>query len=501
MEYAAIIILVTWPILLILWLRQRTNAKRMAESLNAAQFSARDAQDKLKKIESESTERERALARKQQQIYQADLKINDTTKQLNEINALLEDAKKKLENTKRRTEKYAVLGRSIQAAQERFASPDYHGEELLSVDPDLASFMAPLTDADVKCLQIKELRSRFQANRKGVEKLIEVYQGRYTTKTNAALYKLMALALEAEFRNILYTLRFGKLEAARAGIKSLTTKYYQIVTEGNQSIAPTISKFIGQLETYYLEAVEIEYEYYVKLEAAKEQQRALREQMRQEAEERRELERQRKKIEAEQEKYQTEIDRINSLIETAGENDRQVLQDQLEKVQAQLAEVNEKREDIIKLQNGKAGTVYIISNIGSFGQEVFKVGMTRRPEPKDRISELSNASVPFPFDVHCFIFSEDAVGLETKLHHILNDQRVNKVNLRKEFFHVSLDELQKIVEECDPSAAFTRTAAAEQYYQSQSIAHVDDTLLSLVDDEDDASLSDDDFVNEDPEID
>lgn len=120
------------------------------------------------------------------------------------------------------------------------------------------------------------------------------------------------------------------------------------------------------------------------------------------------------------------------------------------------------------MQNGKAGNVYIISNLGSFGENVFKVGMTRRINPQDRVNELGDASVPFKFDVHSFIFSDDASGLETELHKRLNDHRVNKVNLRKEFFNVSIDELEELVNEICPTAEFNRTMLAEEYRQSLS---------------------------------
>lgn len=79
---------------------------------------------------------------------------------------------------------------------------------------------------------------------------------------------------------------------------------------------------------------------------------------------------------------------------------------------------------------GKAGYVYIISNLGSFGDKIFKVGMTRRLNPQDRVDELRDASVPFIFDVHSFIFSDDAVALEQRLHETLNDKRTNKINLK-----------------------------------------------------------------------
>jgi len=110
--------------------------------------------------------------------------------------------------------------------------------------------------------------------------------------------------------------------------------------------------------------------------------------------------------------------------------------------------------------------VYIISNLGSFGNDVFKIGMTRRIDPQERINELGSASVPFKFDVHSFIFSEDAVALENKIHEMLNKNRVNKVNLRKEFFKIPLDDLEKLVEEIDPTAEFTRTMIANEYRAS-----------------------------------
>lgn len=368
--------------------------------------------------------------------------------------------------------KHESLYRSIVYATQSFDSSKYAGENL-GDERILIDEIFERSADDLMCMQIKELRSLFRSNQRDIQKLVTAYQARYTTKTNAAIYQLMVLALEAEMRNILHSLSFGKLENAIEEVRALTSRYYVIASEGNQTIASTLTKFIGQIEYYYIEAVKIEYEYYVKRERAREEQRALKEQMRQEAEERKQLEAQRKKMEAEEAKYEKEMERISALISSSSESDEVAkLRAQLEKVQAQLSEAQTKKEKIITLQNGKAGTVYVISNIGAFGENVFKIGMTRRDEPMDRVRELGDASVPFPFDVHSFIFSNDAVGLETKLHHILNNDRVNKVNLRKEFFRVDIDRLQSLVEELDPSAAFNRTALAEQFRQSLSIDEV-----------------------------
>lgn len=328
---------------------------------------------------------------------------------------------------------------------------------------------ALLPEADLNCLTVKDLSSRYKKVRKQISDVCKAYEERYTTKTIAALYKLMVLALQSEFENILYKLQFGKLETGIEAVKELTAKYYAIACDGNQHIAPTLKRFIVQIETLYIEALNIEYEYYVQRERAKEEQRAIREQMRQEAEERKRLEQERKKVEAEENKYRQEIDRITAQMQQAHDAELEELRKRLEEMNALVTKVEEKKEEIINLQNGKAGTVYIISNIGSFGDNVYKIGMTRRIEPQDRVNELGDASVPFPFDVHSFIFSEDAVALENALHHELNDRRVNKVNLRKEFFNVSIEELQKIVERIDPTAPFRVTALAEQYRQSISI--------------------------------
>lgn len=141
----------------------------------------------------------------------------------------------------------------------------------------------------------------------------------------------------------------------------------------------------------------------------------------------------------------------------------------ISELQAQINDISNAKEDIVSRQNGKAGNVYIISNTGSFGDNVFKIGMTRRLDPEDRIRELSSASVPFPFDVHSFIFSKDAVALENKLHTLLDSKRVNKVNMRKEFFKVSIADLEELVHRIDPTAEFTRTMIAEEYHETLQI--------------------------------
>ena len=191
--------------------------------------------------------------------------------------------------------------------------------------------------------------------------------------------------------------------------------------------------------------------------------------MRQEAEERKALAAERAKIEKEEEKYKNELTKLNEqLADTSNTTEADTLRQRILELETQLSDVVVKKDEITKLQNGKAGNVYIISNLGSFGENIFKIGMTRRQDPQDRINELGNASVPFKFDVHSFIFSDDAVSLEGQLHEMLNDKRVNKVNLRKEFFQTTIDELEQLVTKIEPTAEFNRTMLAEEFRQSQS---------------------------------
>ena len=117
--------------------------------------------------------------------------------------------------------------------------------------------------------------------------------------------------------------------------------------------------------------------------------------------------------------------------------------------------------------NKRAGYVYVISNIGSFGENVYKIGMTRRLEPLDRINELGDASVPFNFDVHAMIFSDDAPALEAALHRAFDDRKLNMINTRREFFNVTLDEIKDVVKKnFDKTVEFKAIPEAEQYRET-----------------------------------
>lgn len=347
--------------------------------------------------------------------------------------------------------------------------------------------ISPSVILKLHCMDIKDLRKAYRLNDKQIDSILQKYSARYTTKANQAIYKLMVIALRAELQNILYNLKYEKLDTSIGDVKKVTQKFLKVAAEGNRSIAGTLTKFIGEIEYLFINAVKIEYNYYVKKEQARQEQLAIREQMRQEAQERKALEAERKKVEKEESKYNTEIEKLQNQLQSASSSELEQLNARILQLQAQLSEVVLKKEEISNLANGKAGNVYVISNLGSFGENVFKIGMTRRLNPQDRVDELGNASVPFKFDVHSFIFSDDAVGLESKLHEMLNQKRVNKVNMRKEFFNVTIDELEELVTEIEPTAEFNRTMAAEEY--RQSLSTTENYSKNYVDtDEDDEEL-------------
>jgi hypothetical protein len=138
-------------------------------------------------------------------------------------------------------------------------------------------------------------------------------------------------------------------------------------------------------------------------------------------------------------------------------------------LEAMVAEAHAAKERAIsRAQQTRSGHVYVISNIGSFGTNVYKIGMTRRLDPMDRIWELSDASVPFDFDVHAIIYTEDAPGLENELHQRFAERRINMVNQKKEFFCVSIDDIAQVVRERCGDIELTLVAEAAEFIQSEA---------------------------------
>jgi len=203
----------------------------------------------------------------------------------------------------------------------------------------------------------------------------------------------------------------------------------------------------------------------------REEQRRIREQMREEEKARREIARALKEAGREEEALQKAMEKVQAQAAKANAAQRAEFEAKLRQLQDQLTEAEARNQRALSMaQQTKAGHVYVISNVGSFGEGMVKIGMTRRLEPLDRIRELGDASVPFNFDVHAMIWSEDAPGLERELHRRFVRHQVNKVNPRKEFFQVSLGDLRSQVEELGMEATWTMTAMATEYQESLAMA-------------------------------
>lgn len=202
----------------------------------------------------------------------------------------------------------------------------------------------------------------------------------------------------------------------------------------------------------------------------RDEQRALREQMREEEKARREYERALKEASKEEETLRKAMEKVQKQVMEANEAQRAEFESRLSGLQEQLKQAEEKNQRALSMaQQTKAGHVYVISNIGSFGEEVLKIGMTRRLEPKDRIRELGDASVPFEFDIHAMLFSDDAPGLEKALHRHFLRKQMNKVNPRKEFFRISLNEIREELERLGHNIHWTMKAEAAEYRASLQI--------------------------------
>lgn len=466
--------------------RLRTANQSLIEKINA--LGVTEYYETELKIQAMKDEAERELAKSNQEISDFNITVNKLREEITALREKEEKLNKSVTTQERKLGRVKELYRSVEYAIKNFTDLDIKYTDCVLERKDFEDFdlIAPTVTLKLHCMDVKSLRQAYRENEKQITKLLDQYSERYTTKANKSIYNLMVIALRAELQNILYNLKYEKLDKSIEDIKTVSAKYLKIAGEGNQSIAGTMTKFIGEIEYLFINAVKIEYNYYVKKEQARQEQLALKEQMRQEAEERKALEAERKKIEQEEKKFETQIAALTEQTESAEGEALAKLQARILELQEQLGNVILKKEEVAKLQNGKAGNVYIISNLGSFGDSVFKIGMTRRLEPQDRINELSGASVPFRFDVHSFIFSDDAVNLEGELHKRLNDRRVNKVNLRKEFFNVTIEELEELVNEICPTAEFNKTMIAEEFRQSQSAEGIYTSDIELGEEDDDA---------------
>jgi len=274
--------------------------------------------------------------------------------------------------------------------------------------------------------------------------------------------KLLLRSFNNECDASILKVKFNNIKS----IEKKITKAFEILNSLGQRMTIVIPADYLNLK---LSELYLCYEYQVKKQEEKEEQRRIREQMREEAKVQKEIEEMKAKIEKEEKHFNQAMSSTNELLQKAKTDaERELLRNELTNIQEKLSGIEKDKQDILyREQQTRAGYVYIISNIGSFGENVYKIGVTRRLDPQERVDELGDASVPFYYDVHAMIFSDDAPSLENALHKAFDDRRLNKINLRREFFNVKLEQIEGVVKRnFSKPVEFTKLAEAAQYRQS-----------------------------------
>lgn len=331
--------------------------------------------------------------------------------------------------------------------------------------------------SDLKSDEIKNKLVLLKSNEDGLVKAGEALVVTNDTATKRVLEsqkKQILRCFNAETASLIGSVTVNNIDSVRTKIQ----RSYDALNKIFEVDGVQISQEFFAMK---LEELSLVYSYMLKVDEEKEQKKAIREQMIEEEKVRREIEREKQKIEKEETQFNNEVKKLMGYMQKAKDDvEKQLYIDKIQELEEKLKALASDKENVLEReQNTRAGFVYIISNIGSFGEDVYKIGMTRRLDPMDRISELSSASVPFPFDVHALIFSEDAPALETLLHHHFQKQQVNKVNARKEFFKVELDEIKKLVlENHNATVQFVDVPDAVEYRETLRIEQSSDSNLN-----------------------
>ncbi|MGJ8694426.1 MAG: DUF4041 domain-containing protein, partial [Thalassotalea sp.] len=342
----------------------------------------------------------------------------------------------------------AIYDEEIQRAELGFYKPHFDFDTSEKYKEEIAKVKA----------EQKEMAASNKAIYCNTEWTVEGSKTKGRTMTNRGI-KLTARAFNSECDTAISNARWNNVDRLEQRLE----KAFDAINKMNQSNAIVISNAYFNLK---LKELRLAYEYVDKKQQEKEEQQEIKRQMREEAKLQQELD----KAEKDEEKFKKLLEKAKREAEKSAGSKLDELNEKIASLSQELEEAHEKSERAKSLaQQTKIGHVYVISNIGSFGEDVYKIGMTRRLEPLDRVRELGDASVPFIFDVHAMIHSDDAPALESALHKKFDLKRLNLVNSRKEFFRVNLAEIEKEVSNISPDAEFIETAEARDYRKSQSI--------------------------------
>lgn len=375
-------------------------------------------------------------------------KINDSSKQLEKIEKKADRATSKLETAKsqltvvREDLEYEQF--ALYTPQFKFQTVDEYKQKLKAIrDQEKAMIKNDTAASSISGWTVND------SKREGKKMVSD-------TK------KLLLRAFNLECDAAVNSVRFNNYDRCVARIR----KSADTISKLGKTMQIKISPAYVNLK---IDELTVALEYAIAKQEEKERIRELRAQEREEAKLRKEIEEARKKIEKEQQHFKQALkDARKQLERSTDPQEKENLAEKIKNLTDRVEDLNSEMESVdYREANQKAGYVYIISNIGAFGENVYKIGMTRRLDPQDRVDELGDASVPFRFDVHAMIFTEDAPKLEKALHKAFDDRKVNMINQRREFFNVSLDEIKKVVKmNFDKTVEFVDFPPAEQYRES-----------------------------------
>lgn len=287
---------------------------------------------------------------------------------------------------------------------------------------------------------------------------VEGSRAKGRTMTNRGI-RLTARAFNNECAAAISSITWNNAQRMEQRIQ----KAFEAINKLNESSAIKISPAYLDLK---LKELQLSHEYREKKQEEKEEQAEARRQMREEAKLQQEVE----KAVSEEMKYEKLLEKSKREAAEATDEQLHTLQETISAITKELEIAHAKSERALSMaQQTKSGHVYIVSNIGSFGNGVYKIGMTRRLDPIDRVKELGDASVPFSFDTHALIYAKDAPALEKALQKAFESRRINLVNNRKEFFRVGLHEIRDEVKKLFPDAEFVKVGEAREYRETMAI--------------------------------
>lgn len=385
----------------------------------------------------------------QQKIKELDATLNSKLHEVSNLDATIQDKKQSI----------ASLDSAITSKQSEIIVLD---DEILVQEYGLYKPRYSFSNA----LGYKEKLAAIRTQQKEMIKNKTAFIGNPNWTVNGSIQKgrkmvsdtqkLLLRAFNDECDELVEKVKYSNIDASLNKIKKSAETISKLgITMGISLTTPYLNLKIQELQ--------LAFEYQVKKQEEKEKIRDMKAQEREAAKLQREIAEQRKKAEKEENHYERALSDLNKQLLNSPENPdllrkKQILEDTLSKIEKSLVDLDYREA------NQRAGYVYIISNIGAFGENIYKIGMTRRLDPQERVDELGDASVPFKFDVHAMIFSDDAPALEAALHRAFEDKKVNMVNTRREFFNVTLDEIKTVVKNnFDKTVEFVDVADAEQY--------------------------------------